>query len=235
MIKFLVKKFIKNYDDVENELVREKYGVLGGVLGIICNLLLFIIKLVIGLFVNAIAIVSDAFNNLSDSFSSIVSVIPAKLSNKKPDKDHPFGHGRIEYVSTLIVAMIIVIVGFELFITSAKKILVGVHLIDGTIDTLATGRSLIISTVVLVLSLFVKLWMYYYNKYLGNKINSSILKATATDSISDVLTSSAIIVATLIGGLLLKDNYLIKENDYLRINKEYIYISDEILLEINRK
>ena len=102
MIKFLVKKFIKNYDDVENELVREKYGVLGGVLGIICNLLLFIIKLVIGLFVNAIAIVSDAFNNLSDSFSSIVSVISAKLSNKKPDKDHPFGHGRIEYVSTLI-------------------------------------------------------------------------------------------------------------------------------------
>ncbi|MDY2889684.1 MAG: cation diffusion facilitator family transporter [Candidatus Caccosoma sp.] len=207
MIKFLVKKFIKNYDDVENELVREKYGVLGGVLGIICNLLLFIIKLVIGLLVNAIAIVSDAFNNLSDSFSSIVSVISAKLSNKKPDKEHPFGHGRIEYVSTLIVAMIIVIVGFELFITSAKKILIGIHLIDGIIDTLATGPSLIISIIILVLSLFVKLWMYYYNKYLGNKINSSILKATAADSISDVLTSLAIIFATIIGGLLLKDNY----------------------------
>ena len=103
MIKFLVKRFIKNHEDVKDSKVREKYGVLGGVLGIICNLILFAIKMFIGLIVNAVAVMSDAFNNLTDSFSSIVSIISAKISNKKPDKDHPFGHGRVEYIATLIV------------------------------------------------------------------------------------------------------------------------------------
>ena len=134
MIKLLVKWFIKNPDDVKDSKVREKYGVLGGVLGIICNLILFAIKLVIGLMVNAIAIMSDAFNNLTDSFSSIVSIISAKLSNKKPDKDHPFGHGRIEYISTLIVAFVIILVGFELLMTSGEKLLVGLNFIEGEID-----------------------------------------------------------------------------------------------------
>lgn len=207
MIKLLVKKFIKNYEDTKNLKVREKYGVLGGVLGIICNLILFAIKLVIGILVNAIAVMSDAFNNLTDSFSSIVSIISAKLSNKKPDKDHPFGHGRIEYLATLIVAFIIVLVGFELLITSGEKLLVGLNLIDGTIDKIASGQKLIVSIVILSCSLLVKIWMYSYNKYLGKKINSSVLLASSADSISDALTSAAIIIATLIGGLLLKDNY----------------------------
>ena len=145
MIKLLVKWFIKNPDDVKDSKVREKYGVLGGVLGIICNLVLFAVKLVIGLMVNAIAIMSDAFNNLTDSFSSIVSIISAKLSNKKPDKDHPFGHGRIEYIATLIVAFVIILVGFELFTTSGEKLLVGLNLIDGEIEQIATGKSFVIS------------------------------------------------------------------------------------------
>ena len=126
MIKLLVKKFIKNYDDVKNQNVREKYGVLGEILGIICNIVLFSVKLIIGLLLNAIAIMSDAFNNLTDSFSSIVSIISAKMANKKPDKDHPFGHGRIEYVSTLIVSFIIIIVGFELFTSSFEKLFEGI-------------------------------------------------------------------------------------------------------------
>ena len=137
MIKILVKKFIKNYEDVKNPHVREKYGVLGGILGIVCNLVLFAIKLLIGIFLNAIAIMSDAFNNLTDSFSSIVSVISAKLSNKKPDKDHPFGHGRIEYIATLIVAFIIMLVGFELLTTSVDKLVEG---IKGNLSPLATDK-----------------------------------------------------------------------------------------------
>lgn len=207
MIKFLVKKLIKNHEDVKDSKVREKYGILGGVLGIICNLILFAVKLIIGILVNAVAVMSDAFNNLTDSFSSIVGIISAKISNKKPDKDHPFGHGRIEYVSTLIVAFVILLVGFELLMSSGEKLLIGLGFIDGTIETIASGKTLYISLGILTISLLVKLWMYSYNKYLGNKVNSSVMLANSADSISDVLTSSAIIVATLLGALLLKDNY----------------------------
>ena len=207
MIKLLVKKFIKNHEDVKDNKVREKYGVLGGILGIICNLVLFAIKLVIGILVNAVAVMSDAFNNLTDSFSSIVSIISAKISNKKPDKDHPFGHGRIEYIATLIVAFVIVLVGFELLMTSGEKLLIGLNVMEGEIETIAKGKTLYISLAILAASLLVKLWMYSYNKYLGKKIDSSVLLANSADSISDVLTSSAIVIATLLGALLLKDNY----------------------------
>ena len=204
MIKILVKHFIKNYKDTKDTKVREQYGVLGGVLGIICNILLFAVKLFVGLFLNAISVISDAFNNLTDSFSSIVSIISAKLSNKKPDKDHPFGHGRIEYISTLIVSFIIVLVGFELLTSSIENLING---IKGDVTPLASGTMLYVSMGILAASLLVKLWMYSYNKYLGKMIDSSVLLASAADSISDVLTSFAIIVATLLGGLLLKDYY----------------------------
>ena len=204
MIKILVKHFIKNYKDTKDTKVREQYGVLGGVLGIICNILLFAVKLFVGLLLNAISVISDAFNNLTDSFSSIVSIISAKLSNKKPDKDHPFGHGRIEYISTLIVSFIIVLVGFELLTSSIENLING---IKGDVTPLASGTMLYVSMGILAASLLVKLWMYSYNKYLGKMIDSSVLLASAADSISDVLTSFAIIVATLLGGLLLKDYY----------------------------
>lgn len=207
MIKLLVKLFIKNYDDTNNIKVREKYGVLGGILGIVCNMLLFIIKLIIGITLNTISVMSDAFNNLTDSFSSIISIISAKLSNKKPDKDHPFGHGRIEYLATLIVSFIIILVGFELLTSSIEKLLIGLNILDGTIDTIKTGKTLIISTIILFCSLLVKVWMFSYNKYLGKKINSSVLLASSADSISDALTSLAIILTTLIGIFLLKDKY----------------------------
>lgn len=100
MIKFLIKHFIPNYENTTDTDVREKYGVLSGIVGIICNVLLFIIKLVIGLIVNSIAIISDAFNNLTDSATSIITIIGAKLSNRPPDKEHPFGHGRYEYIAS---------------------------------------------------------------------------------------------------------------------------------------
>lgn len=204
MIKLLVKKFVKNYEDVKNPHVRESYGVLGGVLGIVCNIVLFVVKLLVGIFLNAISIMSDAFNNLTDSFSSIVSIISAKLSNKKPDKDHPFGHGRVEYIATLIVSFIIVLVGFELLTSSVENLING---IKGISTPLQTGTMLYISMGILACSLLVKLWMYSYNKYLGKKIDSGVLLASSADSISDALTSTAIIIATLVGGLLLKDNY----------------------------
>ena len=204
MIKLLVKAFIKNHEETKNPKVREKYGVLGGVLGIVCNIILFVVKLVIVIFLNAIAIMSDAFNNLTDSFSSIVSIISAKMSNKKPDKDHPFGHGRIEYISTLIVSFIIVLVGFELLTTSIEKLIAG---INGEITIIELDTPFIVSMIILALSLLVKLWMYSYNKYLGKKIDSSVLLASSADSISDALTSLSIIVATVVGSLLLKENY----------------------------
>ena len=177
---------------------------MGGVLGIVCNIVLFVVKLLVGIFLNAISIMSDAFNNLTDSFSSIVSIISAKLSNKKPDKDHPFGHGRVEYIATLIVSFIIVLVGFELLTSSVENLING---IKGISTPLQTGTMLYISMGILACSLLVKLWMYSYNKYLGKKIDSGVLLASSADSISDALTSTAIIIATLVGGLLLKDNY----------------------------
>lgn len=204
MIQFIVKKCIKNYDDTKNQKVRESYGVLGGVLGIICNIFLFAIKLTIGIILNAFSILTDAFNNLTDSFSSVVSIISAKLSNKKPDKNHPFGHGRLEYIATLIVSFIIIMVGFQLLTTSIEKFIDG---INGNYEALAKGKTLIISMIILFCSLLIKLWMFFYNRYLGKKIHSSVLMVASVDSFSDVLTSLSIILATLIGGLLLKEHY----------------------------
>ena len=201
MIKLLVRLFIKDYNNVEDPKVREKYGILGGILGIICNIILFVIKLIIGFIMNSIAILSDAFNNLTDMFSSGIGIISAKLSSKKPDKKHPFGHGRFEYIATLIVSFIIIMVGFELFSSSINKI------IDGIKGQTTPLNFSITAIIILSISILIKIWMAYYNHYLGKKINSSMLKATTTDSLSDVLTSSAVIITTLIANFLLKDYY----------------------------
>ncbi len=190
MIKLLIKKFIPDYTNVKDKKIREKYGVLGGILGIICNLFLFSIKLIIGIFMNSIAIISDAINNLSDTGSSIVSIFGAKMSNRQPDKEHPFGHGRIEYIASLIVSMIIMIVGVELLKTSVSKI---IHP-----EPIKFSAALI---VILILSLSVKLWMFSYNTYISKAINSSIQKATAADSINDVFATSAVIISTVAGHL----------------------------------
>lgn len=198
MIKFLVRKCIKDYNNVENPKVREKYGILGGILGILCNIVLFFIKFIIGLFIKSSSIVSDAFNNLSDMGSSLVAVISAKLSSKKPDKDHPFGHGRLEYIAALIVSFLIIFMGLQIVITAVTSlidVIKGVKTVEYNLNLVLIG--------ILTASVLIKVWMFFYYRYLGNKINSSVLKASSLDSISDVIVSSVIIVSTVVGALLL--------------------------------
>lgn len=187
LIKLLVEKFIPDCENTASLDVREKYGVLGGVLGIICNVLLFGLKLGIGVVSGSIAIISDSFNNLSDCGSSVVALLGAKLSNLRPDSEHPFGHGRSEYVASLIVAFITMLLGFELLKGSVGKIA------NPTVMSLTP-----VMAVILILSVLVKVWMYSYNKYLGKKINSSVLIATAKDSLSDVFATVAIVVAAVL-------------------------------------
>lgn len=188
MIKLLVRTFIKDYKNVADKKVRESYTVLGGIIGLVCNFLLFLLKLLIGTAINSIAVIGDAFNNLSDTGSSFVAIIGAKLSNKKPDAEHPFGHGRIEYISSLIVSFLIMMVGLKLFKSSIEKI-----------KNPEAVYFNIILTVILLVSVLVKLWMFLYYKYLGQQINSSVLLANSKDSINDVFSTSAVITATVIG------------------------------------
>lgn len=193
MIKLLAKKFIENSENVNNKEVRKSYGILSGVLGIICNILLFVVKITIGLIIKSVAVVSDAFNNLSDMGSSLIGIFSAKVSNKKPDKKHPYGHGRIEYIASLIVSFIIVFVGFQLLTSSFNKV------IHNEVSVVFN----IIPLIILAISVFIKIWMYFYNRYISKKINSQILKATAMDSLSDAITTLFIILSTFIGHYLL--------------------------------
>ena len=186
MIRFLVQKFIPDCDNIRDRQVRKSYGVLGGMLGILCNTLLFVLKLGVGMAINSIAVISDAFNNLSDMGSSLVSVIGARVSGKLPDADHPYGHGRAEYISALIVSFIIMLFGLELFRDSVSKILTPEHL---------STNFLTVS--LLVLSVLIKLWMWHYNRFMGKKINSSLLLAAAKDSLNDVIATVAVILAAI--------------------------------------
>lgn len=188
MIKTIIKKFIPAYDDTKDKKVRERYCVLAGVLGILCNMALFTVKLIIGRLMNSISILSDAFNNLSDMGSSVISILGAKMSNRRPDREHPFGHGRMEYIASFIVSCIILIVGFELFRSSLDKIF---HPEPVRFSILLIG--------ILTLSLLVKVWMFSYNRYLGNRIDSTVLHAAASDSLNDVAATAAVILATIIG------------------------------------
>ncbi len=189
MVKF-IKRIIskKSCDDA---VLREKYIIFCGYFGVFCNLLLFFVKFIIGTFMNSIAVTSDAFNNLTDMGSSIVVIIGAKMSSKLPDKEHPFGHGRIEYISSLIVSFIIMYVGIELFLASIEKI-------QNPVDIYYN----IPMIVILVLSLAVKLIMYFIYGNFGKEINSTLLKASSKDSINDVISTSSIIAVTIIGSFL---------------------------------
>lgn len=188
MIKIIIKRFIKNYENIEDVNVREDYTVLSGVLGIINNLFLFLIKLIIGLVINSIAVISDAFNNLNDLATSIVTIFGAKLSNAPPDREHPYGHGRFEYIASLVVSFIIFAVGLSLLKSSFNKVI-------NPEEVVFSWNSMII----LFASISIKIWMYSYNKYIGKLIDSSINRAIAHDSINDVLSTSAVIVGTVIG------------------------------------
>ena len=188
MIKAVIKQFIPEYHNTKDRNVRERYCVLAGALGILCNLVLFAVKLTIGRLMNSISILSDAFNNLSDMGSSVISILGAKMSNRRPDREHPFGHGRMEYIASFLVACIIFIVGFELLRSSVDKILHPEPV-----------RFSVVLVVILSLSLLVKLWMFSYNRYMGKQIDSTVLRAAASDSLNDVAATAAVIVATVVG------------------------------------
>lgn len=183
MTNLLLKLFVKNYKNTEDPTVRRSYGTLSGVSGIILNILLFSIKLVAGIISGAISVIADAFNNLSDAGSSVVTLIGFKLASKKRDAKHPFGHGRIEYVSGLIVSFIIIMVGVELLKSSVEKIISPEPVTFGVLPIL-----------ILVVSIAVKLFMSLFNRKLGRLINSSVLKAVSIDSISDVFATSAVLL-----------------------------------------
>jgi len=188
LIKLLIKWYVKDYRNITDPKVRESYGVLSGVLGIFCNLFLFIVKISTGLLINSIAVISDAFNNLSDLGSSLISILGVKLSSRPPDSEHPHGHGRYEYITSLAVSFVIFGVGLELLRNSFQKVMKPEEVIFSPI-----------SIILLVVSVFVKLWMFSYNRYIGKAINCGINKATASDSLSDVIATSAVIAGTLLG------------------------------------
>lgn len=187
MVNLLIKKFIKNYDDINNPVVRKHYGMLSSFTGIICNIILFAIKYAAGTLSHSISIISDAFNNLSDCASCLVTLLGYKLASKPADRDHPFGHGRMEYLTTLTIAVIVILVGAELLKNSVLKIIYPTD-IKFSIAALLT----------LVFSICVKLWMAFFNNSLGKKINSGVLTATAKDSKSDVIATSATVLALII-------------------------------------
>ena len=190
MISVLAKWLIPNWEQVEDGAGRRAWGALCGCVGIGLNILLFAGKLVAGTLSGSIAITADAFNNLSDAGSSVVTLLGFRLAGKKPDAGHPFGHGRLEYVSGLIVAGLILLMGAELAKSSVDKIL---HPEAVTFSWLAAG--------ILLASIGVKLYMYLYNRAVGKKIKSAAMSATAADSLSDTAATSAVLLAMVIGKL----------------------------------
>ena len=187
MITLLSRWLIRDNDRVDDPEVRRKYGVLCGAVGIGLNILLFLAKFFAGTISGSIAITADAFNNLSDAGSSLVTIVGFKLAGQKPDPHHPFGHGRMEYLSGLVVAMLILLMGFELFQSSVDKIL---HPQPVTFSWLSVG--------ILLLGIACKLYMSHYNRSVGQKIHSAAMKATAADSLSDSISTAAVLASTLI-------------------------------------
>ena len=184
MITLLAKIFIKDTEDKSK--LREAYGMLCGIVGVCFNILLFVGKFLAGTFSNSIAITADAFNNLSDAGSSVVTLLGFKLAGAKPDTEHPFGHGRIEYISGLVVAAAILLMGYELIRDSIGKIL---HPEETEFTVLVA--------VILIASILVKLYMAYYNRSVGKKLDSAAMKAVATDSLSDTVATTVILLASV--------------------------------------
>ena len=187
MIELLARLFIRGRDTLAPSALRQAYGQLCGVVGIGLNLLLFAVKFFAGTLSGSIAITADAFNNLSDAGSSLVTLLGFRLAGRKPDPEHPFGHGRMEYISGLVVAGLILLMGVELFKSSLKKILQPEAIVSSPLVL-----------VILALSVAVKLYMFYYNRAIGKRIKSSAMTATATDSLSDAVSTTAVLVATLV-------------------------------------
>lgn len=187
MTNFLIRKFVKNYKSTDDSTVRTAYGKMAGVVGIICNAVLFVGKIIAGTLSHSVAITADAVNNLSDASSSVISLLGFKLASRPADEEHPYGHGRYEYLSGLMVAVLIMVIGVELFKDSVSKIL---HPTAVEFSFLSVG--------VLVFSILLKLWMMFFNRKTGSIIKSKTLIATAADSRNDVITTAAVLAAAVI-------------------------------------
>lgn len=180
MTELLVRKFVKNYQNTDDSRVRTDYGVLTSVVGILCNVLLFAGKLAVGMVMRSVSVMADAFNNLSDAASSVIGFVGVKMAGKPADREHPFGHGRIEYIAALVVAFLVIQVGLTFFKSSLDKIR---HPEDLSFD--------LVSMLILTASVAVKLWLGRFNKVLGKRINSSVMQAAAADALGDVVTTLA--------------------------------------------
>jgi cation diffusion facilitator family transporter len=187
MTNFIVKHFIKDHEETNKMSVRTAYGLVASIVGIFCNVLLFIVKFVVGIWLHSISVIADSFNNLSDAGSSIISFVGVKMASKPADEEHPFGHGRMEYIAALIVAFLVVEVGFSFLRDAIGRI--------GEPQELQYHAA---SIIILALSVGVKLWLSVFNRKLGKKINSKVMLATATDSMGDVITTLATIVSILV-------------------------------------
>ncbi len=191
MTKLLLKIFVKNHTNTSNDIVRQSYGTLSAVVGIICNTLLSIAKIVVGMVMGLISVLADGINNLTDCGSNVVSIISFRLANKPADKEHPYGHQRIEYVGSMIVGFVVVIIAIQLAIESFGNI----------ISPQPTEFSPV-TLIVLGVSVLVKLWMFVFNRHLGRAIDSKLILATSVDSMSDMIATSGVLVALIVGKLL---------------------------------
>ncbi|WP_286076980.1 cation diffusion facilitator family transporter [Thomasclavelia cocleata] len=187
MFKILAKKFIKNNTEFNNPKVREQYGTLCSIISIVCNIVLVIFKLTMGAITHSIAIQADGFNNLSDVGSNLASLFGFKLANKHPDIEHPYGHGRIEYVAGLIIAFLILLVGFQALRDSVFKIIAPEKV-----------TFTIVAVIILIVSILIKLWMAVFNRYASKKINSATLLAASQDSLNDVLATLATLISLIL-------------------------------------
>ena len=187
MTDFLVRRFVKNYEHIQWTEVRTSYGMLSSSVGIFCNILLFLVKLLVGILMHSIAVTADAFNNLSDAASSVISFVGVRMAGKPADKEHPFGHGRVEYIAAFIVSFFVIQVGFTFFKSSVGKIMQPKEISFELVPFL-----------ILALSVLVKVWMGAFNRKLGKRIDSKVMLAVAADSMGDVATTSVTIASILV-------------------------------------
>ena len=186
MTNFLINLFIKD-KNVKDTKVRTKYGTLSSITGIIVNFILSIVKVIIGIISNSMSIISDGLNNITDAGSSVITMIGFKMSQKKVDNDHPWGHGRMEYIAAFIVDMLIILVGIELFKSSVDKI------INPIMPDISN-----ITIIILVIAIIAKLWLFVFYKKIAQIINSEAIKGNAYDSISDVISTSVVLLSAVI-------------------------------------
>lgn len=186
MTKLIVRLFIKDAENTSNVAIRTRYGVVAGIVGIVCNIILAAMKLVLGVLANSIAVTADATNNLSDSATSALTLIGFKLASKPADRDHPFGHGRIEYICALVIAFFVLFVGFEVGKSSVSRIISGE----------ASEFSYVV-VIGLLLSIIIKLWLNVFNKKLGEKIGSTAMQAAAADSLSDAASTAVTLISII--------------------------------------